>query len=596
MFLNNFSVEWGLLYDSLSIIILWTVCLISFLVQLYATMYMSDDPHLSRFMLKLTFFSTFMFILVSANNFMQFLFGWEGVGISSYLLINFWFGRIVANRSAFQAIILNRIGDFGLMLGLIFLYLVFNTLDFDIIFNIASEFGNSSIFLFNYPLKILNLAALFLLIGVMGKSAQIGLHTWLPSAMEGPTPVSALIHSSTMVVAGVFLVIRCSKLFETCSFILIFVCFIGALTILLSSFLGIVQYDIKKIIAYSTCSQLGYMLFACGLYNYVGSAFHLVTHAFFKSLLFLCAGCIVHAFNGEQDIRFMGLLRNKLPGTYIIMFVGVLTLNGIFFTSSFYSKEILLGGAFLVNDVFGFSAFILAFLSISLTSFYSFRLIYFVFFETPQSRLSATSYETDFLTFFCIFLLFIFTIFFGFFIEDFFVGFGTLIWQNSLSLNFFKIFEVEFIDFVFQFLPFICVFWGFYLFYIFENFIKTLSFLKFFGFEVHSFGWDGLHKLVSFWAVLFYSYSVFFKILDKGIFEFLEYLSLVRLFYMFNILKNIDLTLNSLQKLLFVFFNSIISLIFLVYFIILNGFFYLLIFSFVIFLVLIFEFYNVFKL
>jgi len=525
-----------------------------------------------------------MFILLLSNNFVQFLLGWEGVGISSYLLINFWFGRVAANRSAFQAIILNRIGDFGLMLGIVFLYYVFYTWDFEIIFNIAHLVQNTNYFLiFGYKLYILNCGLLFLLLGVIGKSAQIGLHMWLPAAMEGPTPVSALIHSSTMVVAGVYSVIRSSKLFEVYPFISILICFIGALTVLLASFLGIMQYDIKKVIAYSTCSQLGYMLFACGTFNYIGSVFHSLTHAFFKSLLFLCAGCIVHVFLGEQDIRYMGGLRNKMPSTFTIMFIGILTLNGIFFLSSFYSKEVILMVAYSFNNYLMFSMFLLVFFSLSLTSFYAFRLLYFIFFERPQTSFSGKVIETDYISFFCISILSIFSITIGFFLEDIFVGFGSVMWQNSISLSFKGLFEIEFMHYLFQYIPLILLFWGLYFFYIFEMYIKTLNFFRIFSYEIKSFGWDGFYKFLTFWSILFNSYSIFFKLLDRGFFELIEFLLLMRYFYEFEFILLIDNILNSINVILILMFFGLFLLSVIAIFIILKGVFFSQIFFFLFF-------------
>jgi proton-translocating NADH-quinone oxidoreductase chain L len=545
---------------------------------------MSEDPHLGRFMIKLTFFSTFMFILLLSNNFVQFLLGWEGVGISSYLLINFWFGRVAANRSAFQAIILNRIGDFGLMLGIISLYFIFYTWDFEIIFNLSYLVINTNYFiLFGYKFSILHFGLLFLLLGVIGKSAQIGLHMWLPAAMEGPTPVSALIHSSTMVVAGVYLVIRVSKLFEIYPFISILICFIGALTVLLASFLGIIQYDIKKVIAYSTCSQLGYMLFACGTYNYIGSVFHLLTHAFFKSLLFLCAGCIVHVFLGEQDIRYMGGLRNKMPGTFTIMLIGILTLNGIFFLSSFYSKEVILMVAYSFNNYYMYSMFLLVFFSLSLTSFYSFRLLYFIFFERPQVPYVKKVIETDYISFFCISILSFFSIVIGFFLEDNFVGLGTTLWQNSISISFNGLFEIEFMHNLFQYIPILLLFWGLYFFYLFEIYIKSLTFFRIFTFEIKSFGWDGVYKFLSFWLILFNSYSVFFKLLDRGFFELIEFLFLIRYFYEFDFIIFLDNILNSVNLLLFIFFIGIFLLSFILIYFYWFGIFFFNIFLFIFF-------------
>jgi len=325
---DSLNIEWSFCFDSLTSIMLIVVTFISTLVHLYSTEYMEHDPHLPRFMSYLSLFTFFMLILITANNFLQMFVGWEGVGLSSYLLINFWFTRIQANKAAIKAMLVNRVGDFSLLLAIFSIYFVFNSLDYDTVFGLAPLMVDCKIILGSFEIPALDLICIFLFIGAMGKSAQLGLHTWLPDAMEGPTPVSALIHAATMVTAGVFLVSRCSYLFEFSPVALDLVIFIGSATAFFASTTGLFQNDMKRVIAYSTCSQLGYMIFACGLSNYEVGIFHLSNHAFFKALLFLGAGSVIHAVADEQDMRKLGGLKRLLPFSYSIMLIGSLALMG----------------------------------------------------------------------------------------------------------------------------------------------------------------------------------------------------------------------------------------------------------------------------
>ena len=337
-----FEARWGFTFDSLTCIMLIVVTTVSTLVHLYSTEYMAGDPHVPRFMAYLSLFTFFMLMLVTSNNLIQLFFGWEGVGLASYLLINFWFTRIPANKAAIKAMVVNRVGDFGLSLGIMAIFFIFKSVDFDTIFALVPHFDGYTFVFFNDTYNIFNVICLLLFIGAVGKSAQIGLHTWLPDAMEGPTPVSALIHAATMVTAGVFLLIRCSALFEYAPDILLVVTFVGAVTALFAATAGMLQNDLKKVIAYSTCSQLGYMVFACGISNYSVSMFHLMNHAFFKALLFLSAGSVIHAMADEQDMRKMGGLINLLPFTYTMILIGSLSLMGFPFLTGFYSKDAIL--------------------------------------------------------------------------------------------------------------------------------------------------------------------------------------------------------------------------------------------------------------
>lgn len=332
---------------------LLVVTTISSCVHIYSISYMAEDPHIPRFMSLLSFFTFCMLLLITADNLLVLFVGWEGVGICSYLLINFWHTRVEANKSSIKAIIMNRFGDIGIILAICLSFFVFKSVNFATIFPLVPYFYGMSFIFLGHKFILLDLLCGFLFIGVIGKSAQIGLHTWLPDAMEGPTPVSALIHAATMVTAGVFLLIRCSPIFEFSPTILMLICLVGSLTTFFAATAGMLQHDIKKVIAFSTCSQLGYMVFACGLSAYNLSLFHLYTHAFFKALLFLSAGAIIHGLYNEQDIRRMGGLIYIMPLTYIFFLIGSLALIGFPFLSGFYSKDAILETAFITLHIKG---------------------------------------------------------------------------------------------------------------------------------------------------------------------------------------------------------------------------------------------------
>jgi NADH-quinone oxidoreductase subunit L len=376
---GNFNVDWTLRVDALTSVMLVVVTGVSSLVHLYSIGYMHEDPDRPRFFSYLSLFTFAMLMLVTANNFLQMFFGWEGVGLASYLLIGFWYTRPSAVAAAIKAFIVNRIGDFGFLLGVFGIYYVFGTLDFDRVFMAAPMFAGKTINFAGYSPDLLTTLCILLFIGAMGKSAQLGLHTWLPDAMEGPTPVSALIHAATMVTAGVFLVCRCSPLFELAPSALAFVTFIGASTAFFAATVGLFQNDIKRVIAYSTCSQLGYMFAAAGVSAYGASMFHLFTHAFFKALLFLGAGSVIQAMHHEQDMRKMGGLAKRIPITWAMMLIGNLALTGIGIplldvgTAGFYSKDAIINATFLSGSGIGTYAFVLTTISVLMTSFYSWR-------------------------------------------------------------------------------------------------------------------------------------------------------------------------------------------------------------------------------
>jgi NADH-quinone oxidoreductase subunit L len=376
---GTFRAGWAIRVDALTAVMLVVVSGVSALVHLYSFGYMQDDPHQPRFFAYLSFFTFAMLALVTANNFLQLFFGWEGVGLSSYLLIGFWYTRPSANAAAIKAFVVNRVGDFGFALGIFAVYSVFHTLDFSAVFAAAPGVAGKTFLFAGHQLDALTTICFLLFIGAMGKSAQIGLHVWLPDAMEGPTPVSALIHAATMVTAGVFLVCRCSPMFEHAPVALGFVAFIGATTAFFAATVGLFQNDIKRVIAYSTCSQLGYMFAAAGVSAYGAAMFHLFTHAFFKALLFLCAGSVITAMHHEQDMRKMGGLAKMLPFTWAMMLIGNLALTGFGLpfigigTSGFYSKDEIINATFLSGTGIGTYAFVLTLSAALLTSFYSWR-------------------------------------------------------------------------------------------------------------------------------------------------------------------------------------------------------------------------------
>src|ERR1700678_806272 len=376
---GDFAVDWTIRVDSITAVMLVVVTGVSSLVHLYSIGYMADDPHRPRFFSFLSLFTFAMLMLVTANNFLQLFFGWEGVGLASYLLIGFWYTRPSANAAAIKAFIVNRVGDFGFALGIFGIYAVFKTLDFDAVFHAAAAMAGKQFIFAGHSVDILTTLCLLLFVGAMGKSAQIGLHTWLPDAMEGPTPVSALIHAATMVTAGVFLVCRCSPLYELAPTALAFVTFIGATTAFFAASVGLFQNDIKRVIAYSTCSQLGYMFVAAGVSAYGAAMFHLFTHAFFKALLFLSAGSVINAMHHEQDMRKMGGLWKQIPFTWLMMLIGNLALTGAGIpilgigAAGFYSKDGIINATFSSGTPMGEYAFWLTLIAALMTSFYSWR-------------------------------------------------------------------------------------------------------------------------------------------------------------------------------------------------------------------------------
>ena len=521
------KISWGFLFDSLSISMLLMISIVSFLVHLYSIGYMGADPHLPRFMSYLSLFTFFMFILVTGDNFIQLFLGWEGVGLCSYLLINFWFTRIEANKAALKALLMNRIGDFGLLLGILLLFYFIRTVDFSVVFVLAPYFMLKTFSILNYDFEILTFVCFFLFIGSIGKSAQIGLHTWLPSAMEGPTPVSALIHAATMVTAGVFLIIRCSPLFEYAPKSLLFIILIGVVTALFAATIGLVQNDLKKVIAFSTTSQLGYMIFICGLSSYDASFFHLVNHAFFKALLFLSAGSVIHAMSGEQDMRKLGGLGKLLPFTYSMMLIGSLALAGFPFLSGFYSKDLILEIAYSKSMVLGHFAYWLGSLAAFLTSFYSFRLIYLTFLTKTNAYkfYIVHAHECSYFLGIPLFILSIGSIFGGYNCYSFFIDFGTNFWQNSIYISPSNSIgmDMEFIPLIIKQIPTIFSLSAIFFVYLFYSMgiynLELTTFITAYVYLNNKWFFDQMYNFYVGIPTFRLAYRNCYKLLDKGFLE-----------------------------------------------------------------------------
>ena len=488
---------WSLKFDTLTSIMLVVVTSVSALVHIYSIGYMSHDPYQYRFFSFLSFFTFAMLMLVTSDNLLQLFFGWEGVGLASYLLIGFWYKKPSANAAAMKAFVVNRIGDFGFLLGIGVLYLAAGSIQFDEIFKEIDKINQSTI----------NLACILLFMGAMGKSAQLFLHTWLPDAMEGPTPVSALIHAATMVTAGVFLIARCSPIFENSDLALSLIVILGASTAFFAATVGLVQNDIKRIIAYSTCSQLGYMFVALGVGAYQVAIFHLFTHAFFKALLFLGSGSVIHAMSDEQDIRRMGGLFKIIPFTWIMMLIGTLALTGAPLLSGYYSKDAIIESAFASQALGHEYAFYLLVFSALLTSFYSWRLIFLTFHgKTRASQdIISKAHESPLSMTVPLFLLSIGAILSGFIFSDFFLSHDFKnIWGNSIYINPNNhiLEEIHHSPFWVKKIPLVMMGIGFFLSYIFYIILKDIpSYLSnkmsfIYNFLLNKWYFDELYDLV----------------------------------------------------------------------------------------------------
>jgi NADH-quinone oxidoreductase subunit L len=429
---GTLDVNWSMKIDSLSSVMLVVVTSVSALVHIYSIGYMSHDPHKPRFMAYLSLFTFAMLMLVTSDNFIQLFFGWEGVGLCSYFLIGFWFKKETANSAAIKAFVVNRVGDFGFALGIFLIFYLFGTVNYNEVFQQIPSVVDKRLNFLGFEVNSIDLICLLLFIGAMGKSAQILLHTWLPDAMEGPTPVSALIHAATMVTAGVFLVVRCSPIYEYSELALNLITIVGMTTAIFAASVALVQTDIKKIIAYSTCSQLGYMFFAAGVGAYNIAMFHLFTHAFFKALLFLGSGSVIHAFKDEQNINSMGGVWKKLPYTYVLMIIGTLALTGFPLLSGFYSKDAIIEFAYLRDNTTGYYAAGIGIFTAFLTSIYSWRLIFKTFhgsYNNKSIKIEET-HESPLVMLLPLIILSIGAIFAGFIFKELF--FDTNFWGNSI--------------------------------------------------------------------------------------------------------------------------------------------------------------------
>jgi len=577
--LDIYQIDLGLIFDTLTVTMVLVISTISFFVHLYSTVYMSHDPHLSRFMAWLSFFTFFMLILVTSDNFFQLFLGWEGVGLCSYLLINFWFTRILANKAALNAMLVNRIADVFFTLALIIIFLTFKTTDYNVVFNLLPLIYQDNIIFLDIYLNKINIIAFFLFIGAIGKSAQIIFHVWLPLAMEGPTPVSALLHAATMVTAGVFLVIRSSLFFEYSNNILILLCIFGSITAIFSGMIAVFQYDIKRIIAYSTCSQLGYMFFSCGLSNYHVAFFHLFNHAFFKALLFLSAGALIHALFDEQDIRKMGKLLFGFPLLYLAIMVGSFAILGFPFLSGFYSKDLILElvySRFILDSIF---IYFLALFGAIFTAIYSLKVIFYVFFS--RANFSYIFYKywnknfTEGFDLMCISILFliILSILSGYIFSDMFIGYGSIFWNNSIYIfvDHFFLLDIEYIHPLIKNLPIILsltiMILLFFLLRDAKFFLPSYNRLLIVYYNIAPFFYYALffNKIYNklYQIIMYYSYFIFTKSIDKGI---LEIIGPYGFYLYFRKLNNI--LFNSITPLIFfyiyIFFLAVALFIFII--------------------------------
>lgn len=571
---NFFIIKWSFLFDSIGIIMLCLVSIISLLVHLYSYEYMKFDPHILRFISLLSLFTFFMFLLITASNFFIFFFGWEGVGLCSYLLVNFWFTRIEANKAALKAMLVNRIGDISLLIFIGLIYYIFKSVDYAVIFSLIKNSHNLTLILFNLNINIIFLLGVLLIIAAMGKSAQIGLHTWLPDAMEGPTPVSALIHAATMVTAGVFLLIRTSYILEYNIVILNSLVIIGGLTAFFSGLVAIYQQDIKKVIAYSTCSQLGYMIVACGLSKYDLALFHLFNHGFFKALLFLGAGIIIHALMDEQDMRKMGKLVYYIPIVYSSFFIATLAILGLPFLSGYFSKEVIINLAFsYYGNKYVFFAYIFVLMSVGLTVIYSLKILKYTFFDSIKGNKKIYQNIVDVninnIFFWVLIILSFFSLISGFYFYDMFIGLGVNFFSGTIYIlpsKYMMNIDYELIPSIIKLLPVVITLITIYLYNNF-NFIKfNYKIEQFFGNKGY---FDLLYNYVFINSLFYFSDKITYKKLDKNLFELI---GVTGIYYNLKILINQYIYI----------YNSIFS-----------GMIFLLIFSFVGIFLLYLNIYNI---
>ena len=550
IFSNSLVIKWSFLFDNLTAIMLIVVSSISTCVHIYSLEYMSEDPHVQRFMSYLSFFTFFMLILVTGNNLLQMFMGWEGVGLCSYLLINFWFHRLQANKAALKAMIVNRIGDFGLALGLFLVFATFKTIDYDLLQITTTYFSQSYLtFIGTFSIETISLISFLLFIGAVGKSAQIGLHTWLPDAMEGPTPVSALIHAATMVTAGIFLICRTFYFFEYSPQVSILITILGSFTAFIAGTIGLVQNDLKRVIAYSTCSQLGYMAFACGVSHYDIGFYHLANHAFFKAALFMGAGSVIHALQDEQDMRKFGGLKNFLYFTFIVILVGSLSLIGFPFLTGFFSKDAVLeSGAsfFTIESYFGLS---LGLFGAFITAFYSLRSLSRTFLIKPLGfkQYFEKSHESGLFMNSPLVILSIAGFCAGYFLNELIIGFSKDFWQTSLQQLYDNnvFIEMENLNLFIKLLPLILTFLGAASSFIIYNFLSysfkvTLlkiklnpTFRQIYTFLNKKWFFDKIYNEWINQNILSLGYHQTYQKIDRGLIEFLGPEGLYRSIYFF---------------------------------------------------------------
>lgn len=524
--IGDYTVCWEMIFDKFNTLFIFVIMIISFCVFLYSCEYMQNDPHQNRFFLYIGFFNLCMIILVSAEDLVQLFIGWEGVGLCSYLLVNFWYTRIAANKAALKALLINRIGDCGLLLGIFITAAVYKTTNISLLSLLMPLYASSDIFLIiiNWQILLNNVIGICLLIGVIGKSAQLGLHTWLPDAMEGPTPVSALIHAATMVTAGVYLLLKFSFLFVTLPLINIYIVLFGSITALVAATIGLLQNDLKKIIAYSTCSQLGYMVLSAGNTNYIFSFYHLINHAFFKALLFLGAGAILHSLSNEQDIRQMGGLRFLLPLSYVTMFIGSIAIIGTPFFAGYYSKDAIIEWTLSQYNIVSYFSTGTSLLAAFCTCFYSVRLLLLVFYQKPRGPLVVYQkiHENSFLINSVLCFLSLNSIFIGYLLRG---------WCNSITLGRVLITPTtnSYIDFEFttifiKQLPniglilMLALTLYFYLASAPHTALKQITIKKIYKFLYYKWFFDLYYNTLAIYH-LYSSYNLGFLIMEKGLLE-----------------------------------------------------------------------------
>ena len=524
-------IDWEFYMDNLTLWMLFAINGISCLVHFYSRDYMKTDLNLVKFMSYLSLFTFFMVVLVSANNFVLLFLGWEGVGLCSFLLISFWHTRVQANKAAIKALIVNRVADFTLTIGILLIYFIFKTVSFPEIFLLTPFFKFKTIHFFNISFNAINLPCLFLFFGAMGKSAQFGLHTWLPDAMEGPTPVSALIHAATMVTAGVFLLIKCSFLFEQAHDILLFISICGAFTSIFAATSALVQSDIKKVIAYSTCSQLGYMIFVCGLSGYNIGLFHLVNHAVFKALLFLAAGSIIHSVSNEQDMRRFGGILKLVPYTACVLFVGSLALVGFPFLAGYYSKDVILETAYSSYTISSSFCYTVGLLTAFFTSYYSYRVVHLTFIcktNLYKTVISAVHDSPRFI-YGVMFILSVGSIVIGYSLRDMFIGMGSSFFTQSIFIGTaggqvnseLTMHTVKVLPFFFLMISVLIVNYVFFV----SVRPKKLLIVRLYNFLSHKWYFDVLYNKYLNIPLLQKSRVYLFELGDKGLLEFFGPLS-----------------------------------------------------------------------